>query len=130
MRSLMLARIAGRTGAYVGGFTFTSTEEKLIRLALDPAARGGEISTSALKLVESLRGRGVKAGQIISGAELAEKTAVEKAGETRLSFGKHKGRPIANVPTDYLVWVLTNVASLSHTERRAIRLVLDAEEAA
>jgi hypothetical protein len=45
---LALARFASRTAAYVG--VFSQVEEKLIRLALDPAARGGEITSSAVKL--------------------------------------------------------------------------------
>src|ERR1700739_135038 len=105
----------GRTAAYV--CVFTATEEKFIRLALDPAARGGEIKTSAAKLIESLRHRGVRAEQIILGSEIAEKTAIEKAAAVRLTFGKYKGQPIAEVPADYLRWTLENVSYLSHEQR-------------
>jgi hypothetical protein len=129
MRNGMALARAGRTTAYVGG-VFSPTEEKLLRLALDPAARGGEIATSAAKLIASLRRRGVSAEKIILGSELAEETdALEKAAAVRLTFGKYKGKPIADVPRDYLQWALANVANLSHAERSAIRLVLTAEGA-
>src|ERR1700756_551624 len=110
MRSgLALTRFAGRTAA---SFSFSPTERKLLRLALDPAARGGEIATSAAKLIASLRRRGVSAEKIIVGSELAEKTALERAAAVQLHFGKHKGKPIADIPRDYLQWSLENVASL------------------
>jgi uncharacterized protein (DUF3820 family) len=126
MRSgLALTRFAGRTAAYVGAFN--PTEEKLLRLALDPGACGGEIRTSAVKLIQSLRRRGVKAEQVIRGSELAQKTPLQRAEAMRLNFGKYKGKPIAQVPADYLRWVLENAANLSHAERSAIRLVLAAE---
>jgi hypothetical protein len=125
MRSgLALTRFAGRTAA---SFSFSPTEQKLLRLALDPAARGGEITSAAAKLIASLRRRGVPPEQIIRGSELAEKTALETAAAVRLTFGKHKGKPIADVPRDYLQWALENVASLSLEQQNAIRLVLAAE---
>jgi len=117
-------RIAGRTGIQVG--VFTSTDEKLLRLALDPAARSGEISSAAVKLIESLRRRGVKAEQIIVGSGLAEKTPLQSAEAVRLNFGKYKGKAIAEVPADYLRWVLENVSNLSPAQRSAIRLILTA----
>jgi Putative quorum-sensing-regulated virulence factor len=125
MRSgLALTRFAGRTAA---SFSFSPTERKLLRLALDPAARGGEIATSAAKLIASLRRRGVSAEKIIVGSELAEKTALERAAAVQLHFGKHKGKPIADIPRDYLQWSLENVASLSLEQQNAIRLILAAE---
>jgi Putative quorum-sensing-regulated virulence factor len=117
-------RIAGRTGIQVG--VFTSTDEKLLCLALDPAARSGEISSTAVKLIESFRRRGVKAEQIIVGSELAEKTPLQRAEAVRLNFGKYKGKAIAEVPADYLRWVLENVSNLSPAQRSAIRLILAA----
>jgi hypothetical protein len=36
----------------------TAKEEKITRLALDPAAKDGERASAALKLIESLRARG------------------------------------------------------------------------
>lgn len=37
-----------------------------------------------------------------------------------LSFGKYRGRDIGTVPSDYLQWVLDNVAWLKWSQRRAI----------
>jgi len=39
-------------------------EAKLLALALDPAARGNEIATSAEKIISLLRARGVSTAQI------------------------------------------------------------------
>jgi uncharacterized protein (DUF3820 family) len=125
MNGIALARFAGRTAAAVG--VFSPTEEKLLRLALDPAARGGEITSSAVKLINSLRRRRVLADQIILGLELTERTALEKATAVELTFGRYKGKPIADVPRDYLQWALANVAFLSHEQRSAIRLILARE---
>jgi hypothetical protein len=125
MNGRALARFSGRTAATLG--VFSPTEEKLLRLALDPAARGGEITSSAAKLINSLRRRGISAQKTISGSELAEKTALEKAAAVELTFGRYKGKPIAEVPRDYLQWALANVANLSHAQRSAIRLILATE---
>jgi hypothetical protein len=125
--ALSVGGLAGRTAA---SFSFSPTEEKFIRLALDPAARDGEIKTSAAKLIESLRRRGVRAEQIICSSELGKKTAIEKAAEVRLTFGRYRGQPIADIPADYLQWALQNVSALSHAQRSAIRLILATEGAA
>jgi hypothetical protein len=125
MNRLALGRLAGRTAASVG--VFSPTEENFIRLPLDPAARGGEISAAAVKLIESLRKRAVKAEHVIPSSERAEKSAIEKAAEVRLTFGKHKGKPLADIPGDYLRWALDNVGTLSHAERSPIRLILTTE---
>ena len=50
-------------------FEFGDMERKLLRLALTPSAQGGEVSTSAVKLAESLRKRGVTSSQIEAALE-------------------------------------------------------------
>jgi hypothetical protein len=43
----------------------------------------------------------------------------------QMNFGKHKGRPVSEVPTDYLIWALNKCECLQWdyyaTMRRAIR---------
>lgn len=57
---------------------------------------------------------------------LSEKgvTSTYNPGLTRLNFGKHKGAPLAQVPHDYLRWVLREVRLLPDTTRRDIEAVL------
>ena len=82
-----------------------------MRLALCPSAQG-EITTSAIKLINTLRARGVESSAI--------ENALEGSGEentfpvisrpdwgmTMLSFGKHKGEMPMDIPPSYLRWVL------------------------
>jgi Putative quorum-sensing-regulated virulence factor len=92
-------------------FRLGDMERKLLRLALSPSAQG-EITTSAIKLINTLRARGVESGAI--------ENALEGSGEentfpvisrpdwgmTMLSFGKHKGEMLMDIPPSYLRWVL------------------------
>jgi hypothetical protein len=41
-----------------------------------------------------------------------------------LSFGKHLGRPLSQVPTGYLKWTLTSCDSLDHWTRAAVKAEL------
>lgn len=45
----------------------------------------------------------------------------------RMPFGKHRGKDLADIPDDYLVWVLDNCETISPTLRRAIEARLDIE---
>jgi hypothetical protein len=42
----------------------------------------------------------------------------------RLKFGKHKGRPLEDIPFDYLTWVLREVERLDYWTRQAIEAEL------
>jgi uncharacterized protein (DUF3820 family) len=42
----------------------------------------------------------------------------------RMTFGGYKGRDVANVPEDYIVWALDNVATLSPTLRREMEFAI------
>ena len=93
-------------------FRLEDMERKLLRLALSPSAQGGEITTAATKLMNAQRARGVESSAI--------ENALEGSGEentfpvisrpdwgmTTLSFGKHKGEMLMDVPPSYLRWVL------------------------
>lgn len=45
-----------------------------------------------------------------------------------MPFGKHKGKLLEDVPTDYLAWVLDNCSELRPTLRQAIEQVLFGED--
>ena len=87
-------------------------ERKLLRLALSPSAQGGEVTTSAIKLINTLRARGVESSAIEnalegSGAEnMVPVLSGPDWGMTMLSFGKHKGEMLMDIPPSYLRWVL------------------------
>jgi hypothetical protein len=50
-------------------FRLEDMERKLLRLALSPSAHGGEITTSAIKLINALRSRGVESSAIENALE-------------------------------------------------------------
>ena len=44
-----------------------------------------------------------------------------------MTFGKHRGKHIRDIPNDYLLWVLDNCGNLQPTMRREIRIRLGLE---
>jgi hypothetical protein len=94
-------------------FRLEDTERKLLRLALSPSAQGGEIATSATKLINALRARGVESSMIENALEVsndAENMAPVMSrpdwGLTRMPWGKHKGELLMDIPPSYLRWAL------------------------
>jgi Putative quorum-sensing-regulated virulence factor len=86
-------------------------ERRLVRLALDSSAQGGEISTSATKLIKSLRSRGVDGSVLLNaleggtdGAEVAVRMSRPDWGLTVMPWGKFKGQMFADIQPDYLRW--------------------------
>ena len=85
-------------------FMLGDMERKLLRLALSPSAQGGEVTTSAIKLINTLRARGVESSAIEnalagSGAEnMVPVLSRPDWGMTMLSFGKHKGEMLMDIP--------------------------------
>lgn len=79
----------------------TPVETKLLRLALDINARGGEISTSATKFVESLRRRGVSATEFEEAFGLESGLAFNQLkpdyGLCLMPFGKRKGERFIDI---------------------------------
>jgi hypothetical protein len=105
---------------------FTEVEAKLLRLALDRAARGGEIQTSAIKLIESWRRRGLSAETLLalSDAQHPSSRSTFSPADVLMPFGKCRGFPLRKIKASYLRWVLENCEDLQPELERAIRAVL------
>jgi uncharacterized protein (DUF3820 family) len=108
------------------GAIFTTTEQKLLRLGLNSAAHPGESDNCAIMLFRSLRRRGVDAEQII--ASYAQQIwAMRELSAARgrvMTFGKHQGKTIDEIPRHYLMWALENCDNMPLNLRRAIQIVL------
>jgi uncharacterized protein (DUF3820 family) len=94
-------------------FHLGDMERKLLRLALSPSAQGGEITTSAIKLIEALRARGVESSELenaLEGNGTAEAIVPVASkpdwGLTRMPWGQHKGSMLMDIPFSYLRWAL------------------------
>ena len=117
----------------------TETEKKCLILAFDRSTPEGEMIAAAGRLVRLLRKR-YRDGYEVLG-DLAPKAAkrsiedIRRDRETRqaawlrrratfgavtLRFGKHRGKPLSNIPADYLLWVLRNCSRLKPALREAI----------
>ena len=106
---------------------FTATEEKLIRLGLDPAAQPGEADACGVQLVRSFRKRGLTAEQLMASCARAIWAARElSAARGRvMSFGKYKNRTVGECPLSYLRWALTKCKDMPYNLRRARQLVIN-----
>jgi hypothetical protein len=94
-------------------FRLEDMERKLLRLALSPSAQGGEITTSATKLINALWARGVESSMIenaLEGNGVTEKIApvISKPdwGLVQMPWGKHKGSLLMDISSSYLRWAL------------------------
>lgn len=84
----------------------TELEQKLMRLALDPAAAPGEIENCARKLFE--RRRGLTVEQILGDPQPAAAGPEYWApdyGLCVMPFGKHKTKEFKDIPPSYLRWL-------------------------
>jgi hypothetical protein len=84
-------------------FRLSELERQLLRLALCRSAQGGEITTSAMKLIKSWRDRGVESNSIEtafegSGAEPPVQLSKPDHGLNVMPFGQHKGEMFMNIP--------------------------------
>jgi uncharacterized protein (DUF3820 family) len=86
----------------------TELEQKLMRLALDPAAAPGEIENCARKLFEQWRKRGLTIEQILGEPQAAAANPEYWApdyGLCVMPFGKHKTKEFKDIPPSYLRWL-------------------------
>jgi hypothetical protein len=93
-------------------FRLGDMERKLLRLALNPSSRGGEITTSAIKLINALRARGVESSTIENAlesggdGEIAARMSKPDWGLVQMPWGKHKGSMLMDISPSYLRWAL------------------------
>ena len=93
----------------------TELEQKLLTLALDPAAQPGEWATAGMKLIQSLRERKVEGYDAGLKAKMGGKPdlkfpqeQMEWPGSVVIGFGKHKGKKLAEIDPGYLRWYSEN----------------------
>ena len=107
---------------------WTELEQKLLRLALCPAAKPGEVENATRALVSSWRARGLKA-EILLGTHnkepLAQRSKGIDPGDVPMPFGKYHGRPLRYIKRQYLRWVLQNCDHIQPALATAIRAVLE-----
>lgn len=99
---------------------FTDKEVKLLNLALDKSATEGEIRNAAIAFVTKLRSRGFR----YLDATTHEYEEREDYGLTVMTFGKHKGKCLKDIPNDYLIWVMESAERCSEYIKDSIRMYL------
>jgi hypothetical protein len=115
------------TGAPVTASGYTPVEEKILRLALDPAAFPGEVDSCGIRLIRSLRRRGVTADQLLQPTAQPSWAAreLDAARGYCINFGRFRGRSVGEIPGWYLEWALKNCRNMTPNLRRAMQIVLD-----
>ena len=84
------------------------TEQKILRLALDRAAPPGEHEAAAVMLIKKLRERGATVETIFPAKEVKpyESSFTRRDRDDEyvpiITFGKHEGKRINEIPTNYL----------------------------
>lgn len=98
----------------------TEQELKLFRLALNEGAQPGEADAAALKLIQSMRRRGASAYDPAEAGGFRVPEAARHVkrddsikqenwpGTILMPFGKHKDKPLATLPPDYMRWCIEN----------------------
>lgn len=98
----------------------SSSEEKLLRLALDPAAHPGESDNAAVALIRSMRKRGVSAYSPTGLEKEKGHSAPPKPsdhsiyprdwpGSIQMPWGKHKGKRLCEIDPSYFSWCIKNL---------------------
>jgi hypothetical protein len=113
----------------------TATEKKILLLAMDRSAPDGEVTAAAGRLIRLFRKRYRDGYELVGDLEsLPERKPWPVArerhaawlrrratyGQVTLRFGKHRGKPLADIPADYLIWILRNCPRLNSYTREAI----------
>ena len=105
----------------------TDRQRKLLILAFDPAATAGE-AVNALRVIFRDWINTYRDGHELV-KDLETETIVRQKkenpyGDFVLSFGRHKGKPLKEIPVSYLLWTLDNFEDLWPQTRRAIERYL------
>jgi hypothetical protein len=104
-------------------------EKKLLILAFDQAAEVGEVLGAIRSLAKVWVQKYPDGYALIKDLEAPEKIVVQEKvvyqnqspyAEFSLSFGKHRGERLADVPVSYLLWILENFEDLWPATRKAI----------
>lgn len=107
--------------------------EKLLRLALDPAAQPGEWQNAAVAAVRKLRAEGVRDLTEILSEARACRPPPRPASEvftprSIMPFGQYKGRTLKDIAEndpEYLAWVYECCRKISPVLRRQIRRAME-----
>ena len=91
---------------------------KILRLALNPASESGEWRNAAVKFISILRNAGFLPEDFRAGGNEREEETDEPAAYF-MSFGKYRGKPIHDVPTDYLLWIISLPDMSEHVKKEA-----------
>ena len=117
----------------------TEIEKKILLLAMDRSAPDGEVTAAAGRLIRLFRKRYRDGYELASDLEsLPERKPWPVArerhaawlrrratyGNVTLHFGKHRGKPLFEIPADYPIWVLQNCTRLNPAMREAIEAFL------
>jgi hypothetical protein len=105
-------------------------ETKLLRLVLDQNAAEGEVANGSVKLVRSLRSRGVEAIEIeqaLSVEPLVVKPLKPDYGRTVMIWGRHKGQIFADIPPRDLRSTVQWAKSIPDVARQFAEFINDIE---
>jgi hypothetical protein len=114
----------------------TSVEMKLLTLALDKGAYNGEAENATIMLIRKLRNRNVNADELFrqtssaynsTRAEYSNRNTVTEYGDTVMTFGKYKSKPIKEIPINYLTWAYNNCRNMKENLRYAIHKYISEE---
>jgi hypothetical protein len=101
-------------------FSVREKLEKILRLALCPAAPQGEWESAAYALIRTLRASGAKPEDVLS----TRATAPTAVNSPIMRFGKYRGRAvrwIVESDPSYAEWVVRKVTNLSPSLRQEFR---------
>jgi hypothetical protein len=105
---------------------------KLLLLALDPQAAPGEVNNAAIAFVRSLRRRYPDGFAFLAALTDTREPPhyrppepVNRYGDTRMTFGKYRGRRLRDIDPIYLLWVLDNCTNADPYLKTAIRRYLE-----
>ena len=105
--------------------TLTGQQQQLLLTAMDRQANPYERDAAAAVFLRQLREQFADGYALL--AQLGgppDEHSQSKYGSAILSFGKHKGQQLSEVPTPYLLWLLDNVDWLDRYLRCAIERYL------